>query len=369
MYPALSRSPDQGRTAATARPAGSAAGGERQRLDALHVWLEPGAQCLGISPVRARNRRCPAAPGRAGGRRAPARVAGAAAPRAARRRESCFRAHGPVLRRRRVHPRRMRGSAGAGGRAGRAGLCGLQLHVHKVLEANDTDQRQGFGAGGRREEALRLRQGGQRASCFSASIESIPGSAEAIFLKRACAGRAEARPVERAPRRRRQEAKERALRALMLKPAFALVSMNITPYSRAFASPSSMETWLQKSRGERTRGSGTGGGAPPRSRRRATSSGTRRLRPRRGGAPHRFSTRSVLFPTSMTMTSLPRSVRTSSIQRAVFRNDVLSAGGASVQYQGQACVLKLVPRFQVPSTHSRRRRRPLRRRNRGYSSE
>ena len=34
-------------------------------------------------------------------------------------------------------------------------------------------------------------------------------------------------------------------RTLMLKPAFALVSMNMTLKSRAFASPSSMDTCLQ----------------------------------------------------------------------------------------------------------------------------
>ena len=40
---------------------------------------------------------------------------------------------------------------------------------------------------------------------------------------------------------------------------------------------------------------------------------------------HRLSTRSVLLPTSMMITSLPRSVRTSSTQRDVFRNDCRSA--------------------------------------------
>ena len=39
----------------------------------------------------------------------------------------------------------------------------------------------------------------------------------------------------------------------------------------------------------------------------------------------RFSTRSVLLPTSTTTTSLPRSARTSSIQRVVFTNEAWSA--------------------------------------------
>ena len=39
-----------------------------------------------------------------------------------------------------------------------------------------------------------------------------------------------------------------------------------------------------------------------------------------GSSTHLLSTKSVLFPTRTTMTSLPRSVRTSSIQRAVLRN-------------------------------------------------
>jgi hypothetical protein len=40
---------------------------------------------------------------------------------------------------------------------------------------------------------------------------------------------------------------------------------------------------------------------------------------------HLLSTKSVLFPTSMMITSLPRSVRTSSTQRAMFRKDARSA--------------------------------------------
>jgi len=43
---------------------------------------------------------------------------------------------------------------------------------------------------------------------------------------------------------------------------------------------------------------------------------------------HLLSTRSVLFPTRTMITSLPRSVLTSSIQRTVFRKDCLSASAA-----------------------------------------
>ena len=115
----------------------------------------------------------------------------------------------------------------------------------------------------------------------------------------------------------------------MLKPALALVSMNSTPNSRALASPSSMDTCLWEARppkvpceshwspwNARVRGSDLrvfyGGGG-------ATDDALRRAR------TYRLSTRSVLFPTSTMMTSLPRSVRTSSTQRAVLRKEVRSA--------------------------------------------
>lgn len=44
--------------------------------------------------------------------------------------------------------------------------------------------------------------------------------------------------------------------------------------------------------------------------------------------PHRFSSRSVLFPTSMMMTSLPLSVLTSSIHFEVCWNEFTSVDGA-----------------------------------------
>uniref|UniRef100_A0A2P2LP47 Ras-related protein RABH1b n=1 Tax=Rhizophora mucronata TaxID=61149 RepID=A0A2P2LP47_RHIMU len=99
-----------------------------------------------------------------------------------------------------------------------------------------------------------LRLTSTMSSCLVEESVSIPGKAAAIFLKS----------------------------AFILKPAFALVSINMTLRSRALASPSSIETCL-------------------------------------------LSTRSVLFPTSTIITSLPRSVRTSSIHFEVFRNDCLLA--------------------------------------------
>lgn len=178
---------------------------------------------------------------------------------------------------------------------------------------------------------------GSRASCLALS-DSMPGSAAAILRKS----------------------------ALILNPALALVSMNMTPYSRALVSPSSMDTCLRERRTERGghgedatgeegvrastaffdskdgEGANTGGeniaSGGTRERRRnfsdsimrygrgARRSGMRRAwQLKQGSLSHRFSTRSVLLPTSMIMTSLPRSVLTSSIHLAVFKNEVLSA--------------------------------------------
>eukprot|EP00963_Diacronema_lutheri_P008359 scaffold741_cov336-Pavlova_lutheri.AAC.70 len=94
-----------------------------------------------------------------------------------------------------------------------------------------------------------------KSSCFAAVASSIPGNAAAIFRNN----------------------------ALMLNPSLALVSMNMTPYSCAFASPSSMGTCRFKS---------------------------------------------VLFPTSMIITSVPRSALTSSIHLAVLVKEVRSAEDA-----------------------------------------
>lgn len=73
-------------------------------------------------------------------------------------------------------------------------------------------------------------------------------------------------------------------KALMLNPALALDSMNMMPSLLALSSPSSTETC-------------------------------------------RFSDKSVLFPTSIMITSFPRSFRTSSIHFVVFRNDARSGIG------------------------------------------
>lgn len=118
-------------------------------------------------------------------------------------------------------------------------------------------------------------------------------------------------------------------------PALALVSMNMTFNSFAFRSPSSVETW-------------------------------------------RLSARSVLFPTkstwlcfclddlrklvllpNMTMTSLPRSVRTSSIQRAVCWNELTSKNSNSTSRNENKSI----------SSYSWCRKRQLRRLNRECNSE
>ncbi len=70
-------------------------------------------------------------------------------------------------------------------------------------------------------------------------------------------------------------------KALMLKPAFALLSINIIPSLLALSSPSSTDTC-------------------------------------------RFSERSVLFPTKIIITSFPRSFLTSSIHFEVLRNEARS---------------------------------------------
>lgn len=88
--------------------------------------------------------------------------------------------------------------------------------------------------------------------CCAGAV-SIPGSAVANFRKR----------------------------ALILKPALALLSINIIPSLLALSSPSSTETCL-------------------------------------------FSDKSVLLPTNIMITSLPRSFLTSSIHLEVFKNDARS---------------------------------------------
>ena len=80
-------------------------------------------------------------------------------------------------------------------------------------------------------------------------------------------------------------------RALILNPAFALVSMNMIPSLEALSSPSSTDTC-------------------------------------------RFSEASVLLPTRTIMTSLPRSLRTSSIHLEVFRKEARSGRGG----ERRACV-------------------------------
>lgn len=81
--------------------------------------------------------------------------------------------------------------------------------------------------------------------------------------------------------------------ALILKPAFALVSINIISCSLALCSPSSTETCLR--------------------------SITRKIE-----LYHLLSAKSVLLPTNIITTSVPRSALTSSIHFAVFKKEVRS---------------------------------------------
>ena len=105
----------------------------------------------------------------------------------------------------------------------------------------------------------------------------------------------------------------------MLNPAFALVSMNMTLNSRALASPSSIDTCLPDTRI---------------STELDTSLCSLHLADTAG--LHLLSTRSVLLPTRTTMTSLPRSVRTSSIHRAVLRKVCRPATACQARLQAEA---------------------------------
>lgn len=140
---------------------------------------------------------------------------------------------------------------------------------------------------------------------------------------------------------------------LMLKPAFALVSMKLTDSSRALLSPSSSDTCLTRYAeggretkvrpGEKDRQSSDCVSAtrgccrcffsvcpyPHSSHFKLPAPQTLPLKlantsnqaATHAAVTHRLSTRSVLLPTRKMITSLPRSVRTSWIHRTVLRND------------------------------------------------
>lgn len=115
---------------------------------------------------------------------------------------------------------------------------------------------------------------------------------------------------------------------LILNPAFALVSINMTPNSLALPSPSSIDTCLL---------SHQNGIIKPKinhiivSTTFTTSSGAEeeqvltQTMEHCSSCTYLLSTRSVLLPTRTMITSPPRSVRTSSIHLEVFKNDCLSA--------------------------------------------
>jgi len=115
----------------------------------------------------------------------------------------------------------------------------------------------------------------------AAAAACIPGSACATFLNR----------------------------VFTLYPAFALVSINITPNSLAFFSPSSVETCLDK------RGAFLRKRVNPR----------RNIQRKKNPKKNLLSLRSVLFPTKTMITSLPLSARTSSIHLNTAENELRPA--------------------------------------------
>lgn len=118
---------------------------------------------------------------------------------------------------------------------------------------------------------------------------------------------------------------------LILNPAFALVSINITPNSLAFPSPSSIETCLLSHQNDiNINFDATILYLINKIHIRQKIKGRKSIRSNHTEVLfflhyYLLSTRSVLFPTSTIITSPPRSVRTSSIHLEVFKNDCLSA--------------------------------------------
>ena len=124
---------------------------------------------------------------------------------------------------------------------------------------------------------------------------------------------------------------------LTLQPVLALVSMNMTFSSLALCSPSSIMICLQEKKKKKNKQKN--GGQTSASRRRqliySALTGWRfRVKKTLTAAErkhaHLFSSRSVLLPTSMMMTSLPLSVLTSSIHLQVCWNEFTSVEGRTL---------------------------------------
>lgn len=128
-------------------------------------------------------------------------------------------------------------------------------------------------------------------SVFMFEYESIPGNAAAILRNK----------------------------GLILNPAFALVSMNITPYSRPLLSPSSIETCLYHFHTKTHLQINLILAHIKKNKEVHLFCSKKKKRK----DVYLLSTRSVLFPTRTMITSPARSVRTSSIHLDVLRNESL----------------------------------------------
>ena len=139
---------------------------------------------------------------------------------------------------------------------------------------------------------------------------------------------------------------------LTLQPVLALVSMNMTFSSLALCSPSSIMICLQEEKKKKKTGGQT---SASRRRRLIYSSPTGRcfrvkktLTAAERKRAHLFSSRSVLLPTSMMMTSLPLSVLTSSIHLQVCWNEFTSVEGRLSFYHSiQSFVMSKQHSWQV----------------------
>lgn len=122
---------------------------------------------------------------------------------------------------------------------------------------------------------------------------------------------------------------------LTLQPVLALVSMNMTFSSLALCSPSSIVICLQEKKSHFT-GEALTYTALTCCRCLVHNTQYNSRNDIRNSLSHRFSSRSVLFPTSMMMTSLPLSVLTSSIHFEVCWNEFTSVEGRCVKRRKSA---------------------------------
>lgn len=136
---------------------------------------------------------------------------------------------------------------------------------------------------------------------------------------------------------------------LTLQPVLALVSMNMTFSSLALCSPSSIMICLQEKKKEKKNGGQTSASRRRRLIYSALTGWCFRVKKTLTAAErkhaHLFSSRSVLLPTSMMMTSLPLSVLTSSIHLQVCWNEFTSVEGRLLYYY-------FIQSFVTPKQHN-----------------